>query len=268
MPDQGAGRDPSAEPDPSPTPKQAAARNGNARRRPAVLALLIVAGAALAVIAGSLTWWRQQHLDALAGSVTTAATGSQTDALLVPAALVGLAGFGAAVATTGVLRRLVGLLLVVGGGIAAVLAVLGALDAPARLLTSLSRPAEASSSPTLRPVGAVLGVLGGLLIATAGLLLVLGYGARRALGSRYDAPTGRRARAAEPIESMEPSPSPSPSARGADPVSDADASAQWWKALDAGRDPTDRAPDGAPRGTPPSPGPADAGMSGDLPRGG
>lgn len=248
VPDQTAGPEPAG-------PSRAA------RRRPAVLALLIVAGAALTVIAGSLTWWRQQHLDALAGSVTTAATGSQTDALLVPAALVGLAGFGAAVATTGLLRRLVGLLLLAGGGIAAVLAVVGALDAPARLLTSLSRPAESSSSPALQPFGAVLGALGSVLIAATGLLLVLGYGARRTLGSRYDAPTGRRARAAGRIE-------PSPARRGADPVSDADASAQWWKVLDAGQDPTDRALDSAPRAAPAAPGPADADMSGDLPRGG
>lgn len=230
------------------------------RRRPAVLALLILAGAVATVVAGSMVWWRQQHLDALAGAITSTATGSQTDVLLVPAALVGLAGFGAAVATSGGLRRLVGLLLLVGGGVAAVLAIVGAITAPARLLTSLSRPPESSSAPTLQAAGALLGALGGLLIAAVGVLLMLGYGARRALGSRYDAPISRRATAAEPV-------APSPSGHGADPVGDADASAQW-KALDAGVDPTDRASDGGRRATAELPRSPGGGLSGDAPRGG
>ena len=226
----------------------------------AVLALLVLAGAAAVAGAGSLTWWHQQHLDALAGSISTTATGSQTDALLVPTALVGLAGFGAALATTGLLRRLVGLLLLVGGGVTAVLAIVGATSAPARLLTALSRPAESSSAPTLSPFGAVLGVLGGLAIAIAGVLLLLGYGARRALGSRYDAPTSRRARAA--AEPADPS-----AGHAVDPADDADASAQWWKALDAGLDPTDVASAGRPA-EPPAPRTVEPGMAGDVPRGG
>lgn len=225
-----------------------------------MLALLIIAGAAAAVGAGSLTWWHQQHLDALAGSVSTTATGSQTDALLVPAALVALAGFGAALATSGVLRRLVGLLLLIGGGVTAVLAVVGAISAPARLSTSLPRPAESSSAPALQPVGVVLGALGGLLIAMAGTLLVLGYGARRALGSRYDAPTSRRTRATEEAGIT-------PSGRAADPAADADASAQWWKALDAGQDPTDAADGGRPGTAPPGSAATDR-LSGDVPAGG
>lgn len=225
-----------------------------------MLALLIVAGAGLAVLAGSLTWWRQQHVDALAGAVTTTATGSQTDSLLVPAALVALAGFGAALATTGVLRRLVGLLLVLGGGVTAALAVIGAVTAPARLRTSLPRPAESSRTPDLQPIGAVVGGTGGLLIAGAGVLVVLGYGARRALGSRYDAPTSRRARAVAPD-------GPPATGGNVDPVADADASAQWWKALDAGGDPTEGRVPGGPSTTTPA-GTAEAGMSGDTPEGG
>lgn len=229
-------------------------RNRSARRRPAVLALLIVAGAALAVLAGSLTWWRQRHLDALAGAITTTATGSQTDVLLVPAALVALAGFGAALATTGLLRRLVGLLLLIGGGVTAVLALIGVFTAPALLLTSLPRPAESSAAPDLQPIGAALGVVAGALISVAGVLLVIGYGARRTLGSRYDAPTSRRARAAEAGE-------PSAAGGATDPVADAEASAQWWKALDAGRDPTDASADGRPGTAARTPGTTEPGMS-------
>ena len=106
----------------------------------AVLAVLLVVGAVALVVGAGLTWWTQTHLDSLAGSVTVKAKGSQTDALLIPVALLALAGFGAALATTGVLRRLVGVVLVLGGAWAATLAIIGLWQAPASLHTDLTRP--------------------------------------------------------------------------------------------------------------------------------
>ncbi|MDQ2797137.1 MAG: Trp biosynthesis-associated membrane protein [Actinomycetota bacterium] len=196
------------------------------RRRPAVLALLVILGAAALAGASALTWWTQTHLDALSGALTTTAKGSQTDALLIPVALIGLAGFGAALATTGGLRRAVGVLLLVGGGLAAGLSVSGLLSAPASLHTDLLRPVESSGPAQLQVTGPVLGVIGGVLIAVAGLLVGLGYGARRGLGARYDAPR-RKQRAPQPAVPAD-----------LDPAADADAAAGWWKALDAGQDPT------------------------------
>ncbi len=184
-------------------------------------------GAGAAVLAASLTWWRQSHVDALSGSLTTSATGGQSDALLVPVAVLAVAGIGAALATTGVLRRSVGAVLLVGGVLAAVLAVTGALTPPAALRSSLPRPPESSGAAQLQVPGPVLAVLGGLLVALVGVLLLAAFGARRALGARYDAPTGRRAAARAPL--VDP---------GADPATDPEASASWWKALDAGGDPT------------------------------
>ena len=201
---------------------EAVASDRRAWRRPAVLALLVLLGAIATVSAAATTWWTQRHLDALSGSISTKASGAHTDGLLIPVALIGLAGFGAALATGGLLRRLVGLVLAVGGVWTSVLAVIGLLSAPASLLTDLNQPAESSEPADLNALGPLLGAVGGLLIATAGILLGLGYGARRALGARYDAPTRRRAGVATDT----------------DRVQDAEAASDWWKALDAGDDPT------------------------------
>jgi len=204
-----------------------------ARRRPAVLAALVVVGAAASAWAASLTWWTQLHLDALSGVITTRASGSETNSLLIPVALVALAGFGAALATSGTLRRVVGALLLIGGGSAAGLSISGLIFAPSNLQSVLTRPPESSSPANLQLAGPLIGTTGALLVAAAGLLVVGGYGARRGLSSKYDAPTGRRAprteRAAAPVAAH---------SADASPVAAADAAAQWWKALDAGEDPT------------------------------
>ncbi len=237
----------------------------------AVLAVLLVVGAVALVVGAGLTWWTQTHLDSLAGSVTVKAKGSQTDALLIPVALLALAGFGAALATTGLLRRLVGVVLVLGGAWAATLAIIGLWQAPASLHTDLTRPPLSSSPPQLHPAGALVAALGGLLVALAGILVISGFGARRALGARYDAPTGRRVPVAVPTSL----------AVDADP----EGAAGWWKALDAGQDPTaavatvtgcadDTEPDpGAEPGPSPAvdatrpPSPVDPGVSDDITRG-
>lgn len=193
-------------------------------RRPAVLGLVIVLGAAAAASSSGLTWWTQAHVDSLAGALTTKATGSRTDSLLIPVALLALAGFGAALATTGVLRHCVGALLVLGGGWSAVLSTIALFVAPGILRTDLTRPAESSAAAELHAFGPVLGLLGGGLIALAGVLVVLGFGVRKGLGARYEAPT-RRPKGAAPPAALDPS-------------SDPNVAVSWWKALDAGEDPT------------------------------
>ena len=201
------------------------------RRRPLLLGVLIVLGAAAAASAAGLTWWTQAHTDSLAGPLTTKATGSRTDSLLIPVALVALAGLGAALATTGVLRRGVGALLVLGGGASAVLSAVGLFSAPVVLKTDLTRPALSSSPPEVHAFGPVLGLLGGLLVAAAGVLILLGFGARKGLGARYEVPS-KRVKA--PVE-----------AGRLDPASDPNVAVSWWKALDAGEDPTGSSAEGA-----------------------
>ena len=195
------------------------------RRGLVVLALLVLIGAVALAVGAGLTWWSQTHLDSLAGSITIKAKGSQTDALLIPVALLALAGFGATLATTGVLRRLVGGVLVLGGAWAATSALVGLWRAPASLHTDLTRPALSSASPDLHAAGPLIAALGGALVAAAGVLVVAGFGARRALGARYDAPTGRPKTSAPVLTTL-------------DVDADPESAAGWWKALDAGQDPT------------------------------
>lgn len=200
------------------------------RRRTATLAVLVVLGAAAAAGAAALTWWTQSHVDTLAGVVTTSAKGAKVDALLVPVALVALAGFGAALATGGIVRRVVGLLLVLGGGWTAVSAVIGLFTAPASLHGDLTRPAQSSGPAQVHPLGPLLAALGGFLLVAAGVMVAAGVVARRALGSRYDAPVSRRRTRAAVARG---------SRTATDPAADADVAAGWWKALDAGQDPTE-----------------------------
>ena len=153
--------------------------------------MLAVAGAAIAAIAAAVTWWSADYQDSLTGPLTISVTGGSAVPELVPLALVALAGFGAALATHGTVRRLVGVVLLLCGAAIAVRSALSFGDQPAALVTSLSRPATAVGSPQLHAIGPALGVLGGLLLVAAGGLITAGRGARQRLGPKYDAPTGQ-----------------------------------------------------------------------------
>ncbi len=180
-------------------------------RQLGLVAVLAVAGAGIAAIAAALTWWSADYRDPLTGPLTISVTGSSAVPELVPLALVALAGFGAALATHGTVRRLVGVVLLLCGAAITIRSAVSFGDQPAALVSSLCRPAEAVGAPQLHAIGPALGVLGGLLLATAGSLITAGWGARQRLGARYDAPTA-----------------PTKETTGTD----------WWKALDAGADPT------------------------------
>lgn len=134
-------------------------------------------------------------------------------------AFVALAGAGALLAARGLLRRGVGLLLVVVGAGAATLVLRGGLlpGAAGRALTSAddtlvgSGAAHASGTPW-----PLLALVACALVLAAGALTVLRSARWDTLGARYDAPTAP-ARAAEET---------TPSSRGT------------WDALDRGEDPT------------------------------
>jgi uncharacterized membrane protein (TIGR02234 family) len=190
-----------------------------------VIALCAVLGAALAAVAAGINWWAEDFADPLTGPVTITASGSSVVPELVPVALVALAGLGAALATHGVLRRIVGAVLLLGGALIAVRCALALGAAPASLVRDLPRPADPVGSARLSPLGPLLGVAGGLLIAVAGGLIVAGRGARR-MSARYESPASSAATARA-------------SRAGAAPRADLGQSTEdWWKALDAGSDPT------------------------------
>lgn len=192
----------------------------------AVVAALVLAGAAACAGAASMTWWTAGYTDPLTGPLVVAVSGAQCLPELVPVALIALAGLAATLATQGWLRRLVGLLLVAGGVLVAVRAGGAMAAAPIPLDGSLVRPADPAGPAALHPAGPLLALAGGILVALAGALVVAGLGGRRRLGTRYDAPTGSTGGAAARVAST----------RTAEPGS-TDVT-DWWKALDAGADPT------------------------------
>lgn len=191
----------------------------SARRTTAAVAGLVLAGAAACAGAAAMTWWTADYVDPLTGALTLTASGADCLPELIPVALVGLAGFGATLATQGWLRRVVGVILLAGGLLVAVRAGTAMVDAPAVLTGTLVRPADPAGPARLHPVGPLLALAGGVLVALAGALVAAGLGGRRRLGARFDAPT------ANPPAGDEGAP-------GSTDVGD------WWKALDTGADPT------------------------------
>jgi hypothetical protein len=182
------------------------------RRALAVALLLCLAGAAVALFAGSRTW--AVELTARPAPLPMART-TRTGGDLLPwlpaLALVGLAGAGAVLATRGAARRLLGgLLLLVGLGIAA-----GGAYA-----------AVAVERGTAGIAGPLLSVTGGLSLAGGGLLTALRGHRWPGLGARYQSPH----RAGAPA----PGGHDTPAARRVA----GRATSEAWDALDRGEDPT------------------------------
>lgn len=200
---------------------------GRGPRPLVLLAALVVLGAAACAGAAAMTWWTADYLDPLTGPLTVSASGTDCLPELVPVALVALAGFGATLATQGRLRRLVGVVLLAGGLLVAVRAGLSMTGPPTAITGGPVRPADPVGPAQLHPLGPVLAMVGGVLLVVAGALVIAGLGGRRRLGARYDAPIAAGAgTATEAAGTASQAPSDDPG--------------DWWKALDAGADPTDR----------------------------
>ena len=196
----------------------------------AVVALLV--GGGLAVVAAQATW-----LTISSGVVDLGVKGSDAVSVVVPLALLALAGVVGLVATRGVLRRVVGALLVLCGaglvwGAVAVLAdPHGVVPSVLRAQSVDPRLADAATV-SVTGIWPVLVAVGGLLVVGAGGLALAVSRSWPAMGARYEAPAG----AVRPGRPLDP-----------------------WTALDRGVDPTaDAAADGADgRGTDPAPPPAE-----------
>ncbi|MEH0842381.1 Trp biosynthesis-associated membrane protein [Micromonospora sp. CPCC 205711] len=183
----------------------AAAPSARGRRELTYAVLLCLAGAGLAFWAATRTW----SVEVVARGGLPAARQARTGADLLPwlsaLALVGLAGGGAVLATRGLTRRALGVLLALLG---AAVAVGGGYGVLAGFAGSVSR-----QWPALCLVGGVLAAVGGLLTALRG-------GGWPAMGARYERP-GRSG--------------PEPATDG--PVAGR-SSREAWDALDRGEDPT------------------------------
>ncbi|MHA6805136.1 Trp biosynthesis-associated membrane protein [Salinifilum ghardaiensis] len=176
--------------------------------------LLALAAAGLLWGASSTTWVEQAYRDTFGRQDAVTADGARLFPELVPIALAALAAVAAVLATARWLRRLVGVLVALAGGLlvwrvaARVLGgALGGDRVPAGT-TPLGRP-------EVHPLGALLALAAGVVLLVAGAL-VLGWAHRLpVMGAKYSAPGAAKERPKDPDRVL-------------------------WDELDEGRDPTVR----------------------------
>jgi uncharacterized membrane protein (TIGR02234 family) len=161
--------------------------------------------------------------------VTVVLSGSEAAPLVPATGLVLLAAAVALLALRGAGRVAVGLLMAVAGGVLAwsgLHALTGGLDAAAAQLPGLGGTTVTTSAADVSATWPVLAVVGGVLGAAAGLLVVLRGRGWPAMGRRYERPAGSNPAAGAALR----------------PQTDEDRAQAAWKALDRGEDPTDPAP--------------------------
>ncbi len=164
-----------------------------------MLGLLL--GAAALWASSRLTWSAQYRDAGVRGMVLETQNGAQQAGALVPLALLALTGVAGMVATGGLLRRVLAVLLVLAGLAACWVAVDG---------IRFGYPEGIPAAEIL--TGRGLAALGGILVIVGGLAGIKGAGRMPRLGSRYSTPAAKR------------------TARDPD--------IQLWEALSDGEDPT------------------------------
>ena len=197
----------------------------------AVGLLLCLAGAVL-LLAGAGATWLTVVVEGRAPlpDVTARVSGADLVPGLRGLGVVGLAAVPALLSVRGWGRVAVGVLLAGTGALAAVLVVrvladVGAAVSGSGTLMDVGFAAfAAGEGPPLSPWPYAV-LLGSLLLAAAGLLVVVRGRAWPALGRRYEAP------AARPASALSEGPATAPAAG---PSADKDV----WEALDRGEDPT------------------------------
>ncbi|GAY10585.1 tryptophan-associated membrane protein [Pseudonocardia sp. N23] len=172
---------------------------------------------ALATWGGARPTWFSATVPTVRGDVEAAASGIQVQPVPTALALLAAAGIAAAVAVSGVARRVLGglLALVAVVTVWAVVATCVSPPTAARLAQlaglTVAPGAAGDVSGTAAPV---ITLVGAVLVGAAGALLALREKGMPRLGARYDAPSAQRR------------PAPADPDRAA------------WEDLDAGRDPT------------------------------
>ena len=180
-----------------------------------IVVLLVLAGAGALWAASALTWASQPFQTPLGSTANSGGTGAELRPELGPMALAGLAAVAAVLATGGLLRRLMGLLIALAG---ALLGYRGYQTLAGGWFDYVREHAPRGGHPvgelSTQPAGPLLMLLGASLLVIAGVLTVLRAGRMPAMGAKYAAPGTAKER----------------------PSHDADR--QLWNELDAGRDPT------------------------------
>lgn len=164
---------------------------------------------ALALLLGAGGLWGATRLDwastqvavtghGAVGDVPLAVTGEQVAPVLVGLAVIAVAGVAAAIALSGIARRILGVLVVAAGLAGAVVALVSWLDPPSAeelpgLLGSAAGGAAAVPGAVVGVTAApLLAVVGGLLVAVGGAVLVAADRRLPRMGAKYDAPGAER----------------------------------------------------------------------------
>lgn len=179
--------------------------------------VLMLAASGLLWGASSLVWFEQRYRTPFSGDEATGIAGGVVRPELVPLALATLAAIAAVLATAGWIRRLIGLLVALEGGLLAwrvIDWVTG--SAPVDDIPRAPPGSEPLARSAANPIGPVFMSLGALLLLAAGLLVVLRAGRMPAMGAKYSTPAAAKQESRDPDR-------------------------QWWDALDEGDDPTDSA---------------------------
>ncbi len=194
----------------------AAPAKAQGRRTLGLMLLLTVLGAVVVLAAVGRVWATGTVAGVTGGTLDVSVTGSAVSGLPTGLALAALAAAVAVFAVRGAGRAVVGALLTLAGLGVAAGAALNAGDTTALHAEAARKLALAGARAEQVGHGGWpwLALLGGLLIAAAGLLTVRYGRTWPGMGSRYDAPT-RKA-----------------------PAKASAAPADLWKALDRGEDPT------------------------------
>lgn len=184
-----------------------------------VLLLLAVAG--LLWGASASTWADQTYRTPFSGEQTAAVTGGMLRPELVPLALATLAAIAALLATSGWMRRVVGVVIALEGVLLG-WRLVGWIVGPA---TEPPIPGAPPGSEPVRqvlssPIGPALMGAGALLLVVTGILVVVAATRMPAMGAKYSAPASARRDTRDPDRRL-------------------------WDALDEGDDPTDRGESGA-----------------------
>lgn len=178
--------------------------------------LLVLAGAGALWGASGLNWLSQRFRTPMGTETTSGVTGAVLRPELVPMALAALAAVAAVLATGGLLRRLVGVLIALAG---ALLAWRAYQQFSGGWFAYAAGDVPPGSTPigelSTSPFGPLLMGLGAVLLLIAGLLVVVRAGRMPAMGARYSAPGAAKEQTSQ------------------------DPDRRLWNELDAGRDPTD-----------------------------
>jgi uncharacterized membrane protein (TIGR02234 family) len=215
-------------PMPDAAPRRPASKRGTAR----LAALLLLAAVALWA-ASRAPWVDFTAADALQPERAQSLSGAQWAGELGPLALALVAAAAAAFAVRGWAARALGVLVAVGGAVAAVSPVqaLGGSPEPARIATLAELPARTEVvDPQLVAWAPVLAIAGAAAAVAAGAFLAIRPSRHRGLSHSYETPAARR----DAVRSELAQPPNSVPGESRVPLT----GRLLWDALDAGQDPT------------------------------